>query len=625
MINRKLALRNILALTTGIGLAMPAYAQDAAPPARVGQVAGVSGSVSYNGAGSNGAWVAATPNYPVAAGDSLFTQAGAQAAVVLDSSRIALAPNTEMQITALDDNNFTATESQGEVFLTLTDLRPGQTFVVNTPRGAVSIAQNGEYDVAAGDANDPTTLSVLEGAATIGGVEVPAGQAGILAGTGQDTGQLGPVRRDAFMTAVLAQMPPPPPPYAPPVVQQMTGVGELSRYGSWDQSPDYGAVWYPNVSADWAPYRDGHWAYVAPWGWTCVDVEPWGFAPFHYGRWIDGGGRWGWVPAAAYAPGDYEQPVYAPAVVGFFGLGAGVAITAAILASGNVGWLPLGPNEAYYPGYHADPDYLRRMNHGDVRNFAGGQPVPFDHYANRRAATYIPAADMARGAAVGHFGHPLQPGMFAQARPAGQIFNQAVRPNYAPPHAAAPHPTDFARGHGVGPGAVREPGGEPGALGRQPVSAGVARPQALPHVVVPQALQHVVPQALPHVVPQDHAQQIERPATPGQPLRPIVQPAVPGHLATPAGVARPLAPERAPQAQGQPFHPQVQQARPPVQVPRAVPEVRPQLQMQRPQMSAPRPMPEMNHAPMAQAPRPPAAPRPAAPPHQEEHAPPQHP
>ena len=45
-------------------------------------------------------------------------------------------------------------------------------------------------------------------------------------------------------------------------------------------------VWTPaGVAADWAPYRYGHWVWVAPWGWTWVEDEPWGFAPFHYGRW----------------------------------------------------------------------------------------------------------------------------------------------------------------------------------------------------------------------------------------------------------------------------------------------------------------------------------------------------
>ena len=28
------------------------------------------------------------------------------------------------------------------------------------------------------------------------------------------------------------------------------------------------------------------WVWLRPWGWTWVDDAPWGFAPFHYGRWL---------------------------------------------------------------------------------------------------------------------------------------------------------------------------------------------------------------------------------------------------------------------------------------------------------------------------------------------------
>src|SRR5262249_47406403 len=74
---------------------------------------------------------------------------------------------------------------------------------------------------------------------------------------------------------------------------EMTGYEDLSGYGVWRSTPDYGTVWVPTrVAAGWAPYRYGHWAWVYPWGWTWVDDAPWGFAPFHYGRWAFVGGAW---------------------------------------------------------------------------------------------------------------------------------------------------------------------------------------------------------------------------------------------------------------------------------------------------------------------------------------------
>jgi len=64
------------------------------------------------------------------------------------------------------------------------------------------------------------------------------------------------------------------------------------------------------MPAGWAPYREGHWAWVEPWGWTWIDDEPWGFAPFHYGRWAFVAGAWSWVPGRL---DPAVRPVYAPA------------------------------------------------------------------------------------------------------------------------------------------------------------------------------------------------------------------------------------------------------------------------------------------------------------------------
>ena len=445
-----LLLRRCLLATSCFGLLFPAIAQaqNAAIPSRVGQITSLSGSVSFNGAGSNGQWVQATPNYPVTTGDTLFTQAGAEAAIVLNASRLTLGANTELQITALDDTQFAAQESQGELFLSLSALQPGQNFTIDTPGGAVTISEAGAYDIVAGDSATPTIVSVLAGAASIGTLQIPAGQEGVLSGTDQATAQLEPLQRDAFEDHVQAEMMPPPPPYAPPVVQQMSGVGELSTYGSWSQSPEYGAIWYPDVPAGWAPFREGHWAYVDPWGWTWVDVEPWGFAPFHYGRWIDQDGRWGWVPTAAdTSPGySYEpayQPVYAPAVVGFFGLAAGAALTASLLDSQSIGWVPLAPGEPFYPAYHADLAYLRRINQGDVRHFdpAMHPPPVSGDFVNRGAATYIPVHAMAHG----DFGRLLWPARDARHVRPCPCARQLAR------DAASRHPLP------AGPGATSKP------------------------------------------------------------------------------------------------------------------------------------------------------------------------
>ena len=81
------------------------------------------------------------------------------------------------------------------------------------------------------------------------------------------------------------------------VTSEMTGYEDLDRYGSWRDDSEYGPLWTPRrVPAGWAPYRDGRWTWVAPWGWTWVDNAPWGYAPFHYGRWVMVNQRWCWAP-----------------------------------------------------------------------------------------------------------------------------------------------------------------------------------------------------------------------------------------------------------------------------------------------------------------------------------------
>ena len=136
------------------------------------------------------------------------------------------------------------------------------------------------------------------------------------------------------------------------VPADLIGYQDLDQYGTWRRVRDYGNVWVPNrVSADWAPYRDGHWAWVEPWGWTWIDDAPWGFAPSHYGRWarIDTG--WAWVPGPATA-----RPVYAPALVAFVG--------SANVSTGNgaVAWFPLGPRDVYRPSYSVSREYFTRVN-----------------------------------------------------------------------------------------------------------------------------------------------------------------------------------------------------------------------------------------------------------------------
>jgi hypothetical protein len=77
----------------------------------------------------------------------------------------------------------------------------------------------------------------------------------------------------------------------------------LDPYGAWVDDPTYGTVWVPSpgaVGADFQPYVSaGHWAYDDDYVW--VSDYPWGWAPFHYGRWVFIEGRgWSWIPGREY-------------------------------------------------------------------------------------------------------------------------------------------------------------------------------------------------------------------------------------------------------------------------------------------------------------------------------------
>ena len=122
------------------------------------------------------------------------------------------------------------------------------------------------------------------------------------------------------------------------VSSETDGAGDLDQYGTWQVLAGYGPVWYPTmVSVGWAPYTFGHWVWIDPWGWTWVDDEPWGFAPFHYGRWALVTGTWCWVPGPIVL-----HPVYAPALVRWVG---GTPWRGHPPNEAGITWAPLGPRQ----------------------------------------------------------------------------------------------------------------------------------------------------------------------------------------------------------------------------------------------------------------------------------------
>jgi hypothetical protein len=468
--------------------AAPAFAEE--PPARVGRVAFVAGQLGFHEKGET-AWSKASLNYPVAAGGVFWTDPKSRAELRIGSRSIAMSGNTELNLAKLDQQVMQLAVPQGRIDLRVRQLLEGESIEIDLPRGAVWILQSGIYDIDSGGGDQPERIAVFEGSARfVGGgldVAINAGDLAAISGTQTLAVAIDKAVPDEFAKwgrsrdydqRRLAA------PYH--VSPQMTGYEVLDEYGSWRTTANYGTVWYPrSVPVGWTPYRDGYWSWVEPWGWNWIDSEPWGFAPFHYGRWASIDGLWAW------APGDFvDAPVYAPALVSF--LSDPAAIVTSALAGAAVGWFPLGPGEAYSPWYSNDPGYIRAVNTGivsDPRSLAarpggGASASGNPNFANRRAATVVPQQAFAAAQPVGRSALPISDQAAqrarvtaqAPARPAGAAGGAAASGTARGGHAAA---GTVAAGAAVGAAATAA-GGRGGAhmAGIAPGAARVAAPRS---------------------------------------------------------------------------------------------------------------------------------------------------
>jgi hypothetical protein len=228
------------------------------------------------------------------------------------------------------------------------------------------------------------------------------------------------------------------------VSSEMTGAEDLDRSGRWERHPEYGAIWYPyEVRNDWAPYRYGRWAWVSPWGWTWVDEAPWGFAPFHYGRWVSWRGRWGWCP------GDYvARPVYAPALVAWVG---GPRVGLSINIGGpSIGWVPLAPREWYVPQHRYTPAYDGRVNprppghRGDWQRPQAGASVTI-RYGNQGVpggVTVVPSDVLTRREPVGRHAADANEVQRNWGQQPAQVMTAPQRVGPPPPRVVSTVPAD---------------------------------------------------------------------------------------------------------------------------------------------------------------------------------------
>src|SRR5512134_2445735 len=390
------AVRTFILATGVAALSLSGWAA-ADPPSRVARLGYMTGAVSFSPAGEDD-WVQAGINRPLTTGDRLWADRGARAEIQVGGAMIRMNADTGVSVLNLDDRIAQLQLTQGIMNIRVRRLEPDQVFEVDTPNLAFTLRQPGEYRIEVDPDGNATTIVMRKGQGEVYGEDasyvIDSRQPYRFMGTGlREYQYVDAPRLDEFDrwsmdrdrrydTSVSAR-------YVSPDV---VGYQDLDANGSWRVDATYGNVWFPNrVAPDWAPYRDGHWAWVDPWGWTWVDDAPWGFAVSHYGRWTYLGGTWGWVPGPVRT-----RAYYAPALVVFVG-GSNFQLSISSGIVGGVGWFPLGPREVYQPAYPVSRRYFENVNQS---NTVINNTVIYNTYNNTNVTNVVYANRQVPGAVV---------------------------------------------------------------------------------------------------------------------------------------------------------------------------------------------------------------------------------
>jgi FecR protein len=524
----------------------PSLADDN-PPSRVARVSYLKGKVSFQPAGQD-QWSEATINFTVTTGDRLYTDKGARAELEVGPYTVRLAERTDLIVTNLNDEVMQLGLEGGTIRLSVYELSSGNTFEVDTPHAALTVLAPGTYRADAEPDENRTLVAVNSGSLEVSAEGISqtlqSGEAVEL--TGENGTEVASIpmpaldsfdqwseRRDARLSASAS---------AKYVSRGIAGYDDLDDYGRWEMVAEYGPVWYPTgLAPGWVPYRFGHWAWVDPWGWTWVEDEPWGFCPFHYGRWVFIGTAWGWIPGP-YVP----LPVYTPALVAFVG-GSGFSVSVGVGPVELAAWFPLGPDEPFFPWYHYGGDYLRIVNITNIRNvtnianITNVTNISEVHYKYRTvAATAVPARILSSGQPVAHHVVRVPPESLARAQVVPHpTVNPTVRAAL-PGRPVPPPPVTSrlvpARGPTAAAGARR-----PSSEVRQPppVTARKAPPLENNRTPAPSPTESVSPRA--HIV-----------APPRETLPPLITRSAPPPPHVPFAERRPLMNEHP----GRPLEPQ---------------------------------------------------------------------
>jgi hypothetical protein len=511
--NMVIGIAIVICLLTGLSAAAQGTAPSGPPQdEEIGQtpprLSFVDGQVSFWRPGAP-EWVQAQLNIAFAAGDQLYTGSPGNLELQIGPRAYVRAwANTQVGLESVEPGFLQFKITAGHASFDLRALEPGHTVEVDTPNAAFTIDHVGYYRI---DVSGERTSFITRRAGRA--IVTPISGEGFSIAPSEEVvieGTQGPsinsyaapqldswdkwnyARTEHLLDAVSSR-------YVSPDIY---GLGELDRAGAWRNVPEYGPVWVPTaVPAGWAPYSTGSWVRDPYYGWTWVDTAPWGWAPYHYGRWVYVNNYWGWAPGPMVA-----RPVYAPALVAFFG-GGGGSVSVSI-GGPAVGWVALGWGEPCVPWW--GPSHFA---HRPWWGGWGGPRVVNNVVVNRTTVVNVENINVYRNAGVRNgmvvvkedrFGHGpitsarithVEPQQFrpTHAAPKGTSgpasfapsANRGVRPPEASlerpvvatraPHAAAGAGADRERNQGPAPRIVSAPQSREGAATLQRPAFGQSR------------------------------------------------------------------------------------------------------------------------------------------------------
>ena len=345
----------LVVLTLSLAAGYDAAAQNADSSGRgVARLSLLAGDVSVR-RGDSGEWVAAAVNAPLLGEDQVLTGGGARAEIQFDYAHFArLSGNAELRLADIENRKYLVRLARGTMNFRVLRSNDAEA-EISTPSVAIRPLKKGIYRISVLD-DGSTEVTVRSGEAEIftpkGSQKLKSGRTLMARGTFSDPefqfanatmtddwDRWNESRDRQLENSSNYDY----------VSRDISGAEDLDGHGRWVSTPEYGNVWAPSASADWAPYRNGRWSWVDYYGWNWISYDPWGWAPYHYGRWINQPSiGWCWWPGRMNG-----RHYWSPGQVAFFGwggggYGGGLSIG---IGFGNWGWVPLAPFETYYPWY----------------------------------------------------------------------------------------------------------------------------------------------------------------------------------------------------------------------------------------------------------------------------------